>query len=60
MDEEKIRFLEEKKLVKTIEKEALEAGKPEKEAVFRNATNPIKGAFLKFASSKHKFNLKDI
>lgn len=59
---DKVRFLEEKKLAKTLEaeREKEAATKPEGTARAKNATNPIAGAFLKFVHTKHKFNIKDL
>jgi len=60
--DEKLRFIEEKKLARTIEAEKCKEQKeacpkrPESKAV----TNPIASAFLKFVQTKHKFNIKDL
>lgn len=60
---DKIRFLEEKKLAKTLEAEHEKgtAAKP-KDMAFEKSpvTNPVASAFLKFVHSKHKFNIKDL
>lgn len=63
MDKEKISFIEAKRLVKTIEKEAEKgdaAPKTGMQAELKGVTNPIKAGLLNFSLSKHKFNLKDI
>ena len=69
--DEKIRFLEERKLARTIDKEREEAAEnealPEKtmdkkagKESLKNATNPIGRAFLRFVHTKHKFNIEDL
>ncbi len=61
---EKLHFIEEKKLARTIELEKEDATKKTAAQkpgnnLTKAATNPIQCALLKFAQSKHKFNLKD-
>lgn len=60
--DEKIRFLEERKLARTIEKEKEAAEGRAKESVpfSKNATNPVTKAFLRFVHTKHKFNIEDL
>ncbi len=61
MDEEKIEFLDLKRQAKTLEKSASDKDDAERSAVsfFKNATNPIMGAFLDFKRAK-KFNIEDL
>ena len=60
--DEKIRFLEEKKFSKTLEKELTlkENSKQNNDGKNQTATNPIAGAFLRFVHFKHKFDIKDL
>ncbi len=59
----KVRFLEEKKLIKTLEAEREKEASTKSEGTAHSksaATNPIAGAFLRFVHTKHKFNIKDL
>ncbi len=60
--DEKLRFIEEKKLARTIEAEKHKEQKQARTKGLENkaATNPIASAFLKFVRTKHKFNFKDL
>ncbi len=61
--DEKIRFLEERKLARTIKAEQereTEHSTKQKELFQKTATNPIGRAFLKFVHTKHKFNIEDL
>ncbi len=56
--EEKIRFIDEKKLEKTILKD--EEASKKHSAANNAASNPVRGAFLKFIHIKNKFNINDL
>lgn len=61
--DEKLRFLEEKRLARTIEAEREAETKidaAQGKSFAKTATNPIASAFLRFVHTKHKFNIKDL